>query len=196
MRYKAEYKPSELRCPVTGAWVPVEECRARWTPGAEGSGRYATRRKRGFPGRCREAKGNSKSRLRRKERRVRRRRPRFRRRERRFQRLLRRSRGRGVEWRFAVRRGLTRGAEELRALQPLLREKHERFRKATGCAGEGLACLVDADRVQASEGWGLSDPETSESERDVGDGGGERGGERERVTRRRTKTRDAFGVLS
>ena len=28
MRYKAEYKPSELRCPVTGAWVPVEECRA------------------------------------------------------------------------------------------------------------------------------------------------------------------------
>lgn len=29
MRYKAEYAPSDLRCPVTGRWVPLAGCVAR-----------------------------------------------------------------------------------------------------------------------------------------------------------------------
>lgn len=29
MRYKAEYAPSDLRCPVTGLWVPLAACVAR-----------------------------------------------------------------------------------------------------------------------------------------------------------------------
>ena len=178
MRYKAEYKPSELRCPVTGAWVPVEECRAALDARRGGFGPLRAAPETGVsPGGAEKHRGivrvgsegkngGSEGENRGSE-----------------------GESGGSEDSYDVLVGvvssgglryvgvLPEAPEELRALQPLLREKHDAFRKATGCAGEGLACLVDADRVQASEGWGLSDPETSESEGEVGESGGESGGE-------------------
>ena len=193
MRYKAEYKPSELRCPVTGAWVPVEECRAALDARRGGFGPSRAAPEAGFPREAPRSKGNSKSRLRRKNGGS--------------EGEDRGSEGEsgGSEDSYDVLVGvvssgglryvgvLPEAPEELRGLQPLLREKHDAFRKATGARGRG-SCASWTPIGFRPRRVGIERPGDERERERRGRWGGESGGrERERVTSWRTNTRDAFG---
>ena len=103
-----------------------------------------------------------------------------------FRRLLRRSWA-WCQWRFAVS-GSYPAPEELRGFSLCCGRRTTLRRR--GVRGGGLACLVDADRVQA---WrvGIERPGDERERERRGRWGGRVGGERERVTSWRTNTRRA-----